>query len=159
VFVGFGALISVRSGGPSEPEEVALMRTVVAMGLLTVVAALAPVTLGRYDLTDHQVWALSSALALVGLLGMIAVSARTPEYRANWAASTAAARLTPREVVASAVYVLYMIVLVLAPIIIMLGVAPDLEAPLYFTYVVLILLGAGWTLLGLVFSQRRPASA
>jgi hypothetical protein len=35
----------------------------------------------------------------------------------------------------------------------------DLEAALYFTYVVLILLGAGWTLLRLVLSQRSPASA
>jgi hypothetical protein len=42
------------------------MRMVVSMAMLTIVAALAPVTLGRYDLTDHQVWALSSALALVG---------------------------------------------------------------------------------------------
>ena len=159
VFVGFGALISTRSGGPTEVDEVAMMRTVVAMGLLTVVAALAPVTLTRYDLTDHQVWALSGALALIGFLGMMALSARTPEYRANWAASTAAARLTPGEVVGTAAYVLYMIMLVLAPIVIVLGVAPDLEAALYFTYVVLILLGAGSTLLGLVFAQRRPASA
>ena len=52
-----------------------------------------------------------------------------------------------------------MIVLVVAPIIIVLGVAPEIEAALYFTYVVLILLGAGWALLGLVFMQRRPASA
>jgi hypothetical protein len=159
VFVGFGALIAVRSGGPSEVDEVAPMRTVVAMGMMTIIAALAPVTLGRYDLTDHQVWALSSALALVGFLGMIAVSARTPEYRAGWAMSVAAARLTPGDVVAWAIYGLYMIVLGLTPIIIMLGVAPDLEAALYFTYVVLILLGAGWTLLDLVFSRRRPAGA
>jgi hypothetical protein len=159
VFVGFGALIAVRSGGPSEPLEVAPMRGVVLMGMLTVVAALAPVTLGRYDLTDHQVWALSSALALVGLLGMGALSARTPEYKAGWAMSAAAVKLTPGEVVGTAAYVLYMIVMVLAPIIIILGVAPDLEAALYFTYVVLILLGAGWTLLWLVFMQRRPASA
>ena len=54
---------------------------------------------------------------------------------------------------------LYMIVSLVAPIVIVLGVAPDLEAALYFTVVVLILLGAGWTLLGLVFTQRRPASA
>ncbi len=159
VFVGFGALIAVRSGGPSEVEEVAYMRTVVALGMLTVVAALAPVALGRYALTDHQVWALGSALALVGLLGMIAVSARTPEYRAGWATSVAAARLTPGDLVGWAFYVLYMLVMVLAPIIIMLGVAPDLEAALYFTYTVLILLGAGWTLLSLVYMQRRPASA
>ncbi len=159
VFVGFGALISTRSGGPSEPLEVAPMRAVVGMGLLAVVAALAPVTLGRYDLTDHQVWALSSALTLVGWFGFIALSARTPEYREGWATSVTEARLTPGEVVGTAVYVLYMIVSLLAPIIIMLGVASDLEAALYFTYVVLILLGAGWTLLWLVFAQRRPASA
>lgn len=114
VFVGFAALIAVRSGGPSDPLEVAPMRMVVSLGMLTIVAALAPVALGRYDLTDHQVWALSSALALVGWLLMGAVSARTPEYRAGWAMSISAARL---------------------------------------------LLTAGWTLLMLVFAQRRPASA
>jgi hypothetical protein len=57
------------------------------------------------------------------------------------------------------VFALYMIVSLLIPIIIVLGVAPDLEAAVYFTVVVLILLGAGWTLLGLVFAQRRLASA
>jgi len=159
VFVGFGALIAVRSGGPSEPEEVAPMRAVVGMGMLTVVAALAPVTLGRYGLTDHQVWALSSALALVGILGFIALSARTPEYRENWATGVAATRWTPGEVVGTAATVLYMFALVLAPIILMLGLASDLEAALYFTYVVLILLGAGWTLLWLVFMERRQHTA
>jgi hypothetical protein len=159
VFVGFGALISTRSSGPSEPQEVAPMRAVVGMGLLTIVVALAPVTLGRYGLTDRQVWALSSALALVGILGFVALSARTPEYRESWATSIPATRWTPGEVVGTAAYVLYMLALVLTPIIVMLGVAPDLEAALYFTYVVLILLGAGWTLLELVFAQRRPLTA
>ena len=51
---------------------------------------------------------------------------------------------------------LYMIVSLVVPIIIMLGVAPDLEAALYFTVVVLILLGTGGTLLGLVFSSAAP---
>jgi hypothetical protein len=159
VFVGFAALIAVRSGGPSEPLEVAPMRVMVSMAMLTIVAALAPVTLGRYDLTGHQVWALGSALILAGWLLIVVASARTPEYRASWATSVADAKLTPSDVAATAAYVLYMIVSVVAPIIIMLGVAPDLEAALYFTVVVLILLGAGATLLGLVFSQRRPASA
>jgi hypothetical protein len=159
VFVGFGALIAVRSGGPSEPLEVTPMRGVVAMGMLAVVAALAPVTLGRYDLAHHQVWALSSGLALVGFLGVVVFNVRTPEGKAAYAISAAEARLTPGEVAASAAYVLYMIAVVLVPIVIILGVAPDLEAALYLTYVVLILLGAGWTLLWLVFMQRRPAAA
>jgi hypothetical protein len=159
VFVGFAALIAVRSGGPTDPLEVAPMRMMVSMAMLTIVAALAPVTLGRYDLTDHQVWALSSALALVGFALIPAVSARTPEYRVAWSMEAAAARLTLGDVVNWAVYALYMIVLLVAPIIIILGVAPELEAALYFTVVVLFLLGAGWILLALVFAQRRPASA
>jgi len=158
VFVGFASLIAVRSGGPTDPLEVAPMRIVVSMAMLTIVAALAPVALGRYDLTDHQVWALSGALAWVGFALMGAVSARTTEYRAGWSISIAASRLTLSDIVEWAAYVLYMIVLLVAPIIIMLGVAPELEAALYFSYVVLILLGAGWALLGLVFAQRRRVS-
>jgi len=157
VFVGFGALIAVRSGGPSEPLELAPMRMMVSMAMLTIVAALAPVTLGRYDLTHHQVWALGSALILVGWLLLLVVSARTPEYRAAYTESYRA--ITPGGVVEGVAFVLYMIVSLLTPIVIMLGVAADLEAALYFTVVVLILLGAGWILLGLVFMQRRPATA
>ena len=54
---------------------------------------------------------------------------------------------------------LYMIAVVLAPIVVVLGVAPELETALYFAVVVLILLGAAWLLLELVFSQRLPESA
>jgi hypothetical protein len=56
-------------------------------------------------------------------------------------------------------YVLFVIALFLTPIVILLGVVPDLEAALYYALVVLNLLGAGWTLLLLVFAQRLPASA
>jgi hypothetical protein len=159
VFVGFAALIAVRSGGPTDPLEVAPMRMMVSMAMLTIVAALAPVTLGRYDLTDHQVWALSSALILACWFLIFVVSSRTPEYRAGWATSIAATKLALSDVVYWAFFALYMIVLVVVPIIIVLGVAPELEAALYFTVVVLFLLGAGWILLALVFAQRRPASA
>ena len=159
VFVGFAALIAIRSGGPTDPLEVAPMRMMVSMAMLTIVAALAPVALGRYDLTDHQVWALSSALILAGWFLIVVVSSRTPEYRAGWATSIAETRLTPSDVVGWAFYALYMIVLLVAPIVIVLGAVPELEAALYFTVVVLILLAAGWILLGLVFAQRRPASA
>jgi hypothetical protein len=82
VFVGFGALIAVRSGGAGEPQEVAPMRLVVGMGMLTIIAGLAPVTLGRYGLTDHQVLALSSVLVAVAFAGLAFAQLRTPEYRA-----------------------------------------------------------------------------
>jgi hypothetical protein len=48
---------------------------------------------------------------------------------------------------------------IIALIVIVLGVAPELEAALYFTVVVLLLVQAAWTLLWLVFSQRRPQMA
>ena len=48
---------------------------------------------------------------------------------------------------------------VLALIIVMLGLLPDVEAALYFTILVLILLLAVWALMSLVFMPRRPATA
>jgi hypothetical protein len=159
VFVGFGALIAIRSGATLAMDEVAQMRAMVAMGVWAVIAALAPVTLGRYDLSGHQLWAVSSAAALLTGLLIFASLARTAEYRANWGAQAAMPRPRWLMAVEGIAYALYMIVLVLTPIVVLLGVAPDLEAALYFTVVVLILLGAAWVLLSLVLSQRRPASA
>jgi hypothetical protein len=159
VFVGFGALIAVRSGGPSDALEVGYTRGMVLFGVLTVVAALAPVTLVRYDLTQHQVWALSSALVLLGWAIFGVVNIRTAEYRANVAAGYEATRRRWAVVVDLVTVGLYMLVALLAPIVIILGVAPDLEAALYFTVVVQILLGAAWLLLSLVYAQRRPAAA
>jgi hypothetical protein len=162
VFVGFGALIAVRSGGASGREEVAGVRGVVSMAALTIVAALAPVTLSRYELTEHQVWALSAVLVLVGLVVMVGAMAMTPEYRANWSAGIEATRTAqrPRWLVAveGAAYVLLMLAWVVIPIIVVLGVAPDVEAALYFTVVVLSLAMAGWTMLGLVYLQRGPSA-
>lgn len=163
VFVGFGALIAVRSGGATGREEVGYTRGMVSIGVLAVVAALAPGTLGRYDLAEHQVWALSSAVTLGGLLVTFAAMARTPEYRANWAAEIEAARTGkhPRWFVIAdrAATALYSLAVLLTPIIIVLGVAPDFDAALYYTLVVLILIGAAWLLLALVYVQRLPENA
>ena len=52
-----------------------------------------------------------------------------------------------------------MIVLLLSPIVIALGVAPVPEDALYFTLVVLALFWSAISLLMLVFTGRRPATA
>jgi hypothetical protein len=49
--------------------------------------------------------------------------------------------------------------LVLTPVAIILGPAPELEPALYFALVVVILLGAAWSLLELVFAQRGTGGA
>lgn len=126
--------------------------------MMTIIAALAPVTLRRYDLTEHQVLALSSVLVLVSYSGLAFIHIRAPEYKE---AAAVLAMYTRKwvEVAEAAAYVLIVGGPVLALIVIALGVAPGLEAPLYFTVVVIFLVQAAWTLLWLVFTQRRPASA
>ena len=163
VFVGFGALIAVRRGGPTEPLEVAYTRGMVALGVLVVVAAQAPVTLGFFDLAEHQVWALSSVVFLVVALIMLLTIVRMPEYRTNIGAQAEKVRAPSRsrwialgESVLAGASILAM---VLIPVVILLGVAPDLEAGLYFALCAFTLFQAAWMLLILVFAQRLPATA
>ena len=130
------------------------MRGVVSLGLLAVLAALAPVVISRYGLTQHEVWVPSSILVFVGSVGVIAINTLTPEARA-------ADDPIPRsiKVVRFAVWMPTMIVLFLSPIAIALGVAPVREEALYFTVVALALLWSAVSLLMLVFTGRRPATA
>ncbi len=154
VFVGFGALIAVRSGGASDVFEVAWMRGVVSIGLLAVLTALAPVVISRYGLTDHEVWTLSSVLFLVGFVGVFAVGNLSPEARVADDPIP-----TSIKAIRFAVWAPSMAVLFLAPIAMALGVAPVREEALYFTLVALALFWCGIGLLTLVFTGRRPASA
>jgi cation transport ATPase len=154
VFVGFGALIAVRGGSPSDAFETMYMRFVVWLGMLAVVAALVPLTLSRYGLGEHEVWVLSCFILVAAYLGMGIVNVRMPETRAVDAA------LSRRHQIAElGMSVLIGIPALIAVILIVLGLRPDLEAALYRTVVVLLLLGAGGTLLELVYSQRRPQAA
>jgi hypothetical protein len=155
VFVGFGALIAVRSGGASDVFEVAWMRGVVSIGLVAVLAALVPVVISRYGLSEHEVWALSSVLFLVGWIGTFLINNLSPEARAEGADPVRRSV----KIVRLAVWVPSMAFLFLAPIAIALGLAPAIEEALYFTLVALALGWCGVALLMLVFTGRRPVSA
>jgi hypothetical protein len=155
VFVGFGALIAVRGGGASDAYEVSYMRGVVSFGLLTVMAALAPVTVGRYDLAEHEIWALSSVVVLVGLIAVIVLNAMTPEFHDE---TTAVTGSRWRVVLAYAGVAFLMLAVAVPPIVIILDLAPGAEAALFFTAVVVILLWTAWQLLQLVFRRRHPAT-
>ena len=87
VFVGFGALISVRSDGADGARELVYIRGVVWLGLLVIVAAVFPVTLGRYGIDGHEVSMPSSLLGLVLYWAMIVVNSLTPEHRTLLAAA------------------------------------------------------------------------
>ena len=65
VFVGFGALIAVRSSDASA-RDVAYISSVVVSGVWVVAAGLAPVTLGAYDIGERELWFVSGLVALAG---------------------------------------------------------------------------------------------
>jgi len=154
VFVGFGALISVRSGGPSEAHEVSYIRWVVSAAIWVVVAALAPVIVSRYGISGHEIWAACSLLALLLFLGLGIVNRRTPEMREDVAAMPRA--MMVREMAANSLFIFPMIA---ALVLVVLGLFPDQEPALYLTAVALGLFGDALVLLYLVFSQRSPQTA
>jgi hypothetical protein len=155
VFVGFGALIAVRSGGASNAFEVAWMRGVVSLGLVALLGAIAPVVTSRYGLTEHEIWALSSILFLVGTVGAFAINNLSPEARMPEADPVSRSI----KVVRFAVWVPSVAVLLLAPVAIALDLTPVREEALYFTLVALALFWSAVSLLMLVFTGRRRLSA
>ena len=158
VFVGFGALIAVRSGATMEVGELNDIRWVVTTGIWVVIVALAPVIVSRYDIAGHELWLVASLLALALLVILIVVYGRSPENRAELAGVLAT---TPRAVtlVQGSVFWLPMSLVVLAFAVVALGPFPSQEPALYLTAVALVLFLGALTLLDLVFSQRRPRSA
>ena len=154
VFVGFGALIAVRSGGAGDPLEVAYLRSVLAIGVWVVMIALAPVTIGAYDFGEREVWLVSSLLALAGFAAVWAGNYRTREMTELRASAPRAQLL--RE---GATYVLLAILILGALILVVLGLFPNQEPALYLTAAVLGLFVAALSLLWLVFAHRGQQAA
>jgi hypothetical protein len=150
VFLGFGALISIRGASTSEAYELTYIREVVGAGTVVVVAALVPVTLSHYGITGHELWLLSSLVFLSIYWGMFAVSLRVPETRAITVATPWARR---------AVSALLFVPLNVALVLVVLGPLPDQEPALYLTAVGLHLATAASFLLSLAYSFGRPQTA
>ena len=164
VFVGFGALISVRSGGTMEASEVNSIRWPVTISIWVVIAALAPVITSRYDIAEHDLWLACSLLALVLLAVMIAVFGRTPENRADVAATVATmprakTALLKIALLMGSAFWLPFVLLVLALALVVLGLFPDRESALYLTAVGLGLYMGATGLFVMVFSRGRLQTA
>jgi hypothetical protein len=155
VFVGFGALISVRSEGTGGIYELTYVRGVVWKGLLVVVAAVFPVMLERYGITDHALWGPSSLLVIVLYWAMILVNNLMSEHRAV----LAAARRRTLIATVAITTLLFDIPLNGALILVILGALPEQEPALYVTAVAIVLLEAAFDLLSFVYSQNRPQGA
>ena len=159
VFVGFGALIAVRSGGAMEVAEVNDIRWVVTTGIWVVITALAPTIVSRYGLTGHGLWLVCALLALALLAVMLVVYARTPENRAEVSVNLATVPWAKIALVMGPTFWLPVVLLVLALALVALGPLPNQEQALYLTAVGLGLLMGALGLFVAVFWQRRPSEA
>ena len=154
VFVGFGALIAVRSGGPSDAAEVTMIQWVLVNAVWVVVVALAPVTLARYGVAGHELWLVCSLVALASFVGMFIVWRRTPEARESMEGVSWAEGLKGMALNDALLFPMSA-----ALILVVLGLVPDQEPALYLTAVGLLLVTAASFLLSLAYSFGRPQTA
>jgi len=156
VFVGFGALIAIRSAGPANVIEVAAISWVVMAATVVVASALAPVVVGRFGAAGHGLWLVCSVFALVLFWGGFAVSERLGAEQRAFAEARAPLRARAWvELVGVAVWLPATVALVL----VVLGVVPGQEAALYFAAVVLFLMMDALLLLMIVFRVGLPTGA
>ncbi len=154
VFVGFAALISVTGRDEVAPSQLAQVRAVVTIGLVVIVAALVPVGLERYGLTNDALWRTSSAAFLVLVWAVIALSLRRPENRAL---TLSQARTSPGL---SAVFWGVLEVAIQLPLLLaVLGLSPDLARAFYTTALVVHLFQAAFVLTQFVYARvAAPAT-
>lgn len=150
VFVGFGALISIRSEATRD-EEVMMIRMIVLFGLLVVVAALTPVMISGFGVTGHGLWAPSAVVFLVLWWGSSVLNRWDLERTRVLATVTRRAR-TRMEIPAAPLWLSMNAALIL----ILTGRLPDQEPALYLTAVTVNLVLTAGMLLYLVYLQRRP---
>jgi hypothetical protein len=136
VFVGFGALIALRSGATADPAEVMFVGMVVWMGVQAVAGALAPVAISRFGVTGHALWLICSVIVLALFwIGDELVKRLSPERQAILAAMPRKAR-TRQELMG----VPFWLPMTIALVLVVLGVLPDHEEALYFAALVILLL-------------------
>lgn len=152
VFVGFGALIAVRSEDASDAHTFEYLRAVVGGGVLVVITALAPLVVSRFGIDGHALWLPCSIFFLAIFLTFWIVDVRSPENRIDRTANRA---LTIRY----AAVALPMTFLMLGSLVlIVIGAWPRYEPALYFLAVTLWLVETGLSLLWLVWTRNTPST-
>lgn len=159
VFVGFGALIAVRSGASMEVHEVNGVRWVVTTAIWVVVAALTPIIVSSYGVSGHELWLTGSLLALALLVIMMAVFLWAPENQEVLADNLAyVPRVLTALVMVPTVWV-PLVVLVLTLLLVVLGPVPKQEEALYLTAVGLGLFIGALGLFVTVFWRRQVSES
>ncbi len=148
IFVGFGALIGLRSAQVSDLHDVVYLTSVLALGVWVVIAALVPIAVSQYGIRDHTLW-LSSALAAFAfwVVSLIALW-RRPSFRLVNSTPEPLDRFFPL------VGLPLHIIIAAGLILIILGVWRRVDEALYVTALAAAVVFAGYTLLTLVLSHN-----
>ncbi len=151
VFVGFGALISLRSTRPTDVHDVVYLEAVLGLGVWVMITALVPIALNRYGVHDHALWLWSALGSLVIWLILLIVFTRRPESRALNRNPEFVDRVFP--IIGLPLH----LVIAASLILIILGVWRRLDEALYVTALVAAVVFAGYALLASVMSQQHDA--
>ncbi len=147
VFVGFGALISVRSAESRDPHARGYLRGIVWVGSATLVFALLPVVLAGYGLSDHALWLTCAIIALAVWVVLVVTFNRSPEMSGEWERAhpmymrTFFSVGTPLHLIFAG-----------GTLLIIGGWLPNLEPDIYATVVTATLVFATWTLVMLTWN-------
>ena len=95
VFVGFGALISMRSAHVTDVHDVVYLEAVLGLGVWVVVSALLPIAVNRYGVHDRPLWLSCAVVALALWATFLFIFIRSPENRAFNAVVEPVDRLFP----------------------------------------------------------------
>lgn len=154
VFVGFGALISVTRRIEIDASQLGQIRAVVTIGLVVMVAALVPVGLTRYGVSDHTLWVICSFIFLLLIWTVIILSLRNRENRQLLNTRTQANPMS-----AAFFWFLLEIPMQIPLLLVLLGSYTELDAAFYTTALVLNLFEAAFVLAQFVYSQVSASSA
>lgn len=155
IFVGFGALISIRTDSTSDEYEVTMIRMIVWGGIMVIVAALAPVIISHYGVTGHALWVACSLTFLVLFWGGSTVMERLNPERTRYLGSISRKERIRIEMPGVFLWLPMSIALIL----ILVGPFPHQEPALYLTAVALALFMDALLLLYLVYRQGHPQPA
>lgn len=152
IFVGFGALISVRNGAVREAHTVLYLLSVVGLGLWVICTSLFALAVGLFGLEDHARWLASSLVALVlyGTSVILMMRSRLMRAENQWGAT----RRRFHGVFIAVGAPLHLTVGA-SLILIIVGVWPAVEPALYVTALIAGQIFAGFTLLMLAVSQTE----
>jgi hypothetical protein len=149
VFVGFGALISMRSAHVTDVHDVVYLEAVLGLGVWVVVSALLPIAVNRYGVHDRPLWLWCAVVALALWATFLFIFVRSPETRASNSVVERVDRLFPVLGLPLHIAIAGSLALVI------LDVWPGVSEALYVTALTAGVVFAGYTLLALTLGQEH----